>query len=135
MDPPGGPPAFLAELLDDRYVRVENPLPGQWKVRGGDHGLAATEEWGTERKSAGRIAEQLMAQSPVLVHDRVDADDGTKRYVLNPVETEAAQVKAQQLQEQFSEWVWDEPERASALAADYNRRFNANQTARLRPGR
>ena len=123
--PPEVHQQFLAELLDDPYVRVENPLPGQWKVRGADHGLSATEEWGTERKSAGRIAEQLMTQSPVLVHDRVDDDDGKQRYVLNPVETEAAQVKAQQMQEQFSEWVWDEPERASALAADYNRRFNA----------
>ncbi len=116
---------FLTELLDDPNVQVENPLPGQWTVRGGNHGLAAIEEWGTERKNAGRIVEQLMNQSPVLVHDRIENEDGKERSVLNPVETRAAQVKAQQLQDKFSEWVWDDPERASALAAHYNRRFNS----------
>lgn len=116
---------FLTELLQDRSVQVENPLPGQWRVSGANHGLSATEEWGTTRKSAGQITEALMKQAPIVVNDRIDGDDGKQRYVINPVETEAAQVKAEQLQDRFREWIWDEPERASTLAAEYNRRFNS----------
>ena len=29
------------------------------------------------------------------------------------------------MQERFAEWVWEDPDRAVRLAAEYNRRFNA----------
>ncbi|GAB3868506.1 hypothetical protein GCM10028801_44530 [Nocardioides maradonensis] len=116
---------FLTELLEDRTVRVENPMPGEWEVRGARWGIRATNDWGTERRPATDIAQSLMEQKRIEVSDEVEGPDGRKRRVLNPVETTAAQEKADALQERFSEWVWEDPQRASELAAIYNRRFNS----------
>jgi len=115
---------FLRETLNDRSVRVENTLPGEWDVKNGRHGLKATNEWGTDRRPAGVIAQSLMEQKAITVYDEIDDGDRVRR-VLNPVETAAAQEKADALQERFSEWVWEDPERANKLAAEYNRRFNS----------
>jgi N12 class adenine-specific DNA methylase len=54
----------------------------------------------------------------------VQAGDG-ERTVLNPDATLAAQEKAAEMGERFSEWVWEDPARAAALARIYNDRFNS----------
>ena len=116
---------FLNELLRTREVKVENPLPGMWEVRGGRSGLLATSEWGTERRPTPDLAQAIMEQKTLLVYDEIEELDGKKRRVLNPLETTAAQEKADALQERFSEWVFEDPERARTLVAEYNRRFNS----------
>lgn len=116
---------FLRELLQDRNVIVENPLPGKWYVRGGTWGTRATEEWGTERRPAGKIAQAAMEQRPILVEDKEQQPDGSTKMVTNTVETVAAQEKVEAMQNRFTEWVWEKPERAQALHAQYNRQFNS----------
>lgn len=117
--------AFLNDLLRTEDVKVENPLPGMWEVRGGRAGLLSTSEWGTVRRPATDIAQAVMEQRAVLVHDEVEDIDGRKRRVLNPVETTAAQEKADALAERFADWAWEDPERARGLVEEYNRRFNS----------
>ncbi len=116
---------FLRELLRSEDVAVENPLPGMWEVRGGRQGILATSEWGTARRPAPDIAQALMEQRTLLVYDEHEDADGKARRVLNPMETTAAQEKADALQERFSEWVWEDPARAKTLVDEYNRRFNS----------
>jgi len=116
---------FLRDILQDRNVEVENPLPGVWEVRGQRFGLRATNTWGTDRRPATDIAQAVMEQRRIEVTDEIDGPDGGKRRVLNPVETTAAQEKAEALQERFSQWVWEDPARATALGEVYNRRFNS----------
>ncbi|MGA2455025.1 MAG: helicase-related protein [Solirubrobacteraceae bacterium] len=116
---------FLCELLRSEEVRVENPLAGMWEVRGGRQGILATSEWGTARRPAPDIAQALMEQRTLLVYDEYEDADGKTRRVLNPIETTAAQEKADALQERFGEWVWEDPARAKALVDEYNRRFNS----------
>lgn len=116
---------FLNELLRTSDVNVENPLPGMWEVRGGRQGLLATSEWGTERRPAPDIAQAIMEQRTLLVYDEIEDVDGKRRRVLNPLETTAAQEKADALQERFAEWVFEDPDRAHTLVAEYNRRFNS----------
>lgn len=116
---------FLNELLDSMVVRVENPMPGMWEVRGGRQGLQATSEWGTERRPAPDIAQAVMEQRTITVTDEIEGPDGKPRRVLNEVETAAAQEKAEALDERFSEWVWDDPARSKSLVDEYNRRFNS----------
>ncbi|MEX0705939.1 MAG: hypothetical protein WD041_04915, partial [Nitriliruptoraceae bacterium] len=116
---------FLAELLHAPDVKVENPLPGMWEVRGGRAGIRATSEWGTERRPAPDIAQAVMEQKSLLVYDEIEDAEGRKRRVLNPMETTAAQEKAQALTERFAEWVWEDPSRAQQLVDEYNRRFNS----------
>jgi N12 class adenine-specific DNA methylase len=116
---------FLREILDDEHLVVESPGGGVWAVDGDPRSVAATSEWGTERMPATVLARTLLEQRAVEVHDCVKEPDGTKHYILNPDETAAAAEKAEALHERFSEWCWEDPERASRLLAEYNWRFNA----------
>ncbi|MBX3196288.1 MAG: helicase [Microbacteriaceae bacterium] len=116
---------FLRDILRDRYIQVESPIGGSWKVTGTRNTVLASNEWGTARRSAIDLAEAVMEQRPIQVFDTVDGPDGKTRRVFNPVETTAAQEKAEALQERFSEWVWEDPARAAELTGEYNRRFNS----------
>jgi N12 class adenine-specific DNA methylase len=54
----------------------------------------------------------------------VQTPDGERR-VLNLEATLAAQEKAGELGERFSEWAWEDPARAAELARAYNEKFNS----------
>lgn len=116
---------FLRELLNDRSVHVLNTLPGRWEVKGREWGVEATKDWGTDRYPATRVAAAVMEQRQIVVKDTVRVADGRERQELNPVETTAALEKAEQMQERFGAWIWEDPERATKLAAAYNRAFNS----------
>lgn len=113
--------AFVREILHDSNAQVIHPGGSMWEVTAVGHTVAATSEWGTSRLPAASILKSTLEQRTVTVTD--DIGDGQR--VLNPVETEAAREKAQALQERFSEWVWEQPERAARLAGVYNRMFNS----------
>jgi N12 class adenine-specific DNA methylase len=76
---------------------------------------------------ASDVLKQVLEQWPVRVTD--EGEDN--RRLLNPTETAAAQEKAQLLQERFSEWVWEEPERATGLIDEYNPPLQFHRGARL----
>lgn len=111
---------FLSETLADPSIRVEHPGGTIWEVKGKTWSVAATSEWGTERMPAPSIAKAALEQRPIQITDEID-----DKRVVNPVETAAANEKAAQLRERFSEWVWEDPQRADRLAATYNERFNS----------
>lgn len=112
---------FLAELLDDDTIVVEQALPGQWNVKGRSWGVKASSDWGTDRRPAPDLAAAAMSQRQIAVYDH--DSDGTRTF--NAVATTAAQEKADALQEEFGDWVWRDPARAHELSAEYNRRFNS----------
>ncbi|MFC3399362.1 hypothetical protein ACFOEP_13180 [Microbacterium amylolyticum] len=101
-----------------------NLPPRKVEGNGNKHTLRAREEWGTDDRSAIAIAENLLEQMPITVKDQIDVGETTKR-VINAEKTTAAQEKAQKLQERFSEWAWEDPDRAARLSDEYNRRFNS----------
>jgi N12 class adenine-specific DNA methylase len=113
--------AFLAEILQDPSVRVEHPGGMVWAVRANNSSVLARSEWGTTRVAAAEITKAVLEQRPVQVTDELD--DG--RRVVNPVETAAAQDKANAIQERFVDWCWQDPDRAQRLLREYNRRFNS----------
>ncbi len=112
---------FLSELLEDPNAIVEYGGGNVWAVQARNYGTLALSEWGTQRMPAPEIASALVQQKPIVVKDRLPDD----RYIVNPDETAAAQEKAAAMQERFGEWCWEDPERASALLAEYNTRFNS----------
>ena len=115
---------FLRELLDDRSIQVEHPGGQIWAVKGATHSVLATSTWGTGRVPAPQLAQAILEQRAITVHDTV-LTDGGERSVLNPDATLAAQEKAAEMGERFSEWVWEDPARAAKLARIYNDRFNS----------
>ncbi|MFI7025142.1 hypothetical protein ACIBMZ_20735 [Micromonospora sp. NPDC049900] len=115
---------FLQELLDDPTLAVEHGDGGtDWAVTSKRRATTlATSTWGTERRSAVDIAEDLLKQRPVRVYD---IDPVTEKRRLNADATLAAQTKATEINERFSEWLWADPKRANVHLAIYNNRFNS----------
>ena len=113
---------FLREMLDDPSLVVEHPGGSTWTVKSDRRqSVLATSRWGTKRYPAADVAQALLEQRQIRMYDV--EPDGTRYF--NPGETVAAQEKATELAERFSEWVWEDPQRANTLAAEYNNRFNA----------
>jgi N12 class adenine-specific DNA methylase/predicted RNA methylase len=115
---------FLRETLDDPDLCVEHPGGQTWAVHGNTTTVLARSTWGTPRYSAPRLAQALLEQRPVQVHDTIEDDEGRERQVLNADATLAAQEKAAELAERFAGWAWEDPHRAATLARTYNDRFN-----------
>ncbi|WP_331752115.1 DEAD/DEAH box helicase family protein [Streptomyces sp. NBC_00829] len=95
-----------------------------WEVRGPTTGIAATSDWGTAAKPAPDIAKSLLEQRTIMVTRTVRAPDGSEHSVRDDEATSAAQAKAKEMADRFSEWVWEDPERSKRLARFYNDRFN-----------
>ena len=112
---------FLCEILDDRALKVEHPGGQVWTVRGNRNTVLATSTWGTSRYPAPQLAQAVLEQRRIEVRDKA----GDDQWVLNVDETLAAQEKAAELGERFSEWAWQDPSRAEELAAAYNEKLNS----------
>lgn len=121
--PAGDVRQFLADLIYDGNtdpVRVATSGGGIWTVEGADWGAKATEQWGTDRVSAGEIVQAMLEQRSIKVSDTIDG----KSYP-NLEATAAAQAKAEEVAERFSEWLWEDSDRSKRLLAAYNNQFNA----------
>jgi len=116
---------FLAEILDDPGLRVDHPGGQIWRVHGNMATVPACSTWGTSRYPAPALAQAVLEQRPIEVHDTVTDADGRDRSVLSADATVAAQEKAAELAERFADWAWENPVRAAALARIYNDRFNS----------
>ena len=113
---------FLREILDEPGVQVEHPGGSTWAVRGGRHSVLATSTYGTGRMSTGEGSRPaLLEQRPIRIFDVLE--NGSR--IPNLTETIAAQEKAGEVTERFSDWVWDDPERSEQLARRYNDMFNS----------
>ncbi len=127
--PPEVVEAFLRCLLEAGHYQVSYvPQLAHWEVACWDayripNGLAFG-RWGTSRTSAlDLVRDGLNARMPV-VYDSIDNGEKT---VVNQSETVAAQVKLAEIKAEWETWLWREPERAEALAAIYNERYNAHR--------
>ncbi|WP_158886247.1 hypothetical protein [Amycolatopsis anabasis] len=121
---------FVAELLDDPDVVVEREDPElPWHVRPGSRerrlSEAATQQWGTERKNAYRLIESTLNAQPA----RVSTVDTGHR--LDVEGTEQALRKQLEINDRFSTWVWEDPDRTARLTRDYNVTFNSHVQRRF----
>jgi len=82
--------------------------------------VSNTTTHGTARVKASDLIEDALNGRTPTVYDQLDADTR----VVNQQETIAAREAQQKLKERFSEWVWQDPDRAERLSRLYNDRFN-----------
>ncbi|HEU5002562.1 MAG TPA: SNF2-related protein [Actinomycetota bacterium] len=127
--PAGDVEAFAADVLACPSLRAEySAAAATWAVKLDNlserHSITATSQWGTARADAVRLLSLSLEQAPVAIYDEEEIDGRDVR-VLNTAETLAAREKQEALEQRFAAWVWEDPARASRLAADYNRRFNS----------
>jgi hypothetical protein len=64
---------FLQEITGDRYLKVKHPGGSLWDVEGGSYGIAARNQYGTDRMPAGKLAQKLLQQKPIEVFDTSSA--------------------------------------------------------------
>ena len=117
---------FLVDTLGaDERVRVEHvPIVGRWVVTVPSYlagSVAATEQWGTRECSAYDLVQDALNLTPTIVY-RTTPEGARVRL---EAETLAANDKRSALCEEFSTWVWTDPERAARLEQVYNDRFNS----------
>lgn len=76
--------------------------------------------WGTNHLGPQEIVKRLLNYTPLVV--KGTNEDGSE-YV-NLQATEELKMKAEAIQSEFTKWLWADPDRAEALHAKYNERFN-----------
>ncbi|THA65353.1 hypothetical protein E6R60_33075 [Streptomyces sp. A0642] len=118
--------AFAEEMLGVRVDIVHVAKTATWSV---DQPMtlpeAATSEWGTDRVNAFELLDLALNGQAPKVYDSFRTPDGGSRRVRNDKATLLAESKQTALMRRFASWVWEDPDRADRLAADYNRIFNS----------
>ena len=79
-------------------------------------------EWGIKEMAANKILEAALLGRPITV--TVPDPEDSKKRIADPVKSLAAQQKVKKMQEDFEEWVWQDPQRGARLAELYNRTQN-----------
>ncbi len=92
--------------------------------KGTVYSVENTTGYGTNRMSALEIFENLLNMRQIQVKDRVENEGGSVTYVLNERATMLAREKADQIKEDFKEWLFVDSERRNKYVRIYNDRFN-----------
>lgn len=117
---------FLREKTGIKAKVIYNERTGQWAVDAlsATSTLAATQEWGTPRRSADEILLAALTGAPIRITEtQKDGAGGSKTVFLADV-TEAANQKLAQMRDAFRDWMWQDGERTDKLVALYNDTFN-----------
>ncbi|MCW2240712.1 DEAD/DEAH box helicase family protein [Azospirillum canadense] len=122
--PAGDIQAFANAILGTDSVSVAYaPIINAWSVhafRDVQRSVASRTEWGTRRRDALTLLEDALTGRPTEVYD-VDSDGKRQK---NAKATLAACEKREKIEETFGRWIWQDPDRATRLAAYYNEHFN-----------
>lgn len=111
--------AFLRDKLNTDSVKVGFQGGSLWRVEAPDvvkNGQAARKVWGTPDFNAVKLAEAILTNGRIRVTYR--GDDG-KTY-LDEDATAAAQTKAEEMREEFQDWLWATQERTEQVKKRYN---------------
>ena len=125
---------FADELVDapyyvrDRVKVLYIPLTGVWNVTnksftGGN--IKATVTYGTQRANFYHILEESLNLRDVRIFDTKEDMQGNKIRALNAAATQEAQMKQQQIEDAFKDWIWKDATRRQMLVKEYNERFNS----------
>jgi N12 class adenine-specific DNA methylase len=124
--PPSDIRDFVTEILDIPRAGVKIGYAetiATWTIEldyGAKFVVNNTTTHGTARFRASELIEQSLNGRTPTAYDE-DADGNR---IVNQPETIAAREKQQQLKDRFRDWVWEDRERATRLAQEYNFRFN-----------
>jgi N12 class adenine-specific DNA methylase len=125
---------FADELVDapyyvrDRVKVLYIPLTGVWNVTNKSYtggNIKATVTYGTQRANFYHILEESLNLRDARIFDTKEDMQGNKIRVLNAAATQEAQMKQQQIEDAFKDWIWKDPTRRQMLVKEYNERFNS----------
>lgn len=123
---------FLINLLEPsewqrEHIEVHySKIAGSYTIKGkntGARNIKVTQEYGTNRVDAYSLFEQILNQKTPRVVD-YSYIEGEKISTVNEKETQLAIEKQKVIDEAFSEWIFDDPERRAYLTDRYNNLMN-----------
>ena len=123
---------FAAYMLGGRNTEwrqdvdiTRNPETGNFTVELKNRYLktnaANTQKWGTARRSFLELFDAMLNSKSVVIKDKLE--DGSS--VINRDATAAANEKIENIQKEFTEWLWSDEGRRGELATLYNEIFNS----------
>lgn len=125
---------FTAEIFGGRASIRFTPPAAFWEntAKYATASYDAALSYGTSRFTPFDLLMHGLNGTAPVVTDDVPKNDGTwgTRKVRNQQETLAAEEKLRAIQERFTTWVWEDPERSNRLCTEYNRRFNSHVVRR-----
>jgi N12 class adenine-specific DNA methylase len=117
---------FVAELLETPESAITVSHSGAiatWALTldyAAKSTVSNTTTHGTTRALASDLIDDALNGRAPTIYDQIDKDTR----VVNQQETIAAREAQQKIKDRFSEWIWQDEERATRLARFYNDRFN-----------
>jgi len=109
---------FVGDLLDCYSVNVVHmPITGKWEIKAAAKSSLNFDTYGTHDMPAVKILNNIMNGKPIKVYDKGDKDSPP---TLNPDKTAAAEMKAEQIQNAFQRWVWQDKDRTDDIVKRYN---------------
>jgi hypothetical protein len=117
---------FVAELLNtpERTITVSHSSAiAAWALTldyAAKSTVSNTTTHGTTRALASDLIDDALNGRAPTIYDQIDKDTR----VVNQQETIAAREAQQKIKDRFSEWIWQDEERAARLSRFYNDRFN-----------
>ena len=136
---PGIVQQFMMETFQPPYkvrynqtIQVSySPYSSEWRISNksaaGSNDIKSTETYGTHRANAYKILEDALNLRDCRIYDTITDVDGKERRVLNQKETTLAQQKQQAIKDAFAGWIWQDPQRRTALVKQYNELFNSTR--------
>ena len=123
---------FAAYMLGGRNTEwrqdvdiTRNPETGNFTVELKNRYLktnaANTQKWGTARRSFLELFDAMLNSKSVVIKDKLE--DGSS--VINRDATAAANEKIENIQKEFTDWLWRDEGRRGELATLYNEIFNS----------
>jgi N12 class adenine-specific DNA methylase/archaellum component FlaC len=90
----------------------------------GKHSQRGVSDWGTPDRGANEILESVLNRTKIIIKRTEQLPGGSTRTFTDEVATTAANEKAREMDERFSQWIWEEADRADYFLNTYNRRYN-----------
>ena len=115
---------FVCHLINaqENYLRVSyEQSTNSWTIKYWAYS-EANKSWGAGGMNATEIIECLLNQKEIKVWDGI----GDNR-VVDPIKSEQAKGKGEEIQEKFEKWVWSDLDRSIKLTQIYNEKFNSHK--------
>lgn len=119
--------AFLAEVIGYSALVKRIPSGNRWEIEAQGalrNSVAASAQWGTTHMDAFKLVQLALNGKTPVVYKTVYGDDGEPKQVKDQDASMLAAEKQQELRHRFSEWVWEDSDRADRLVNLYNNRYN-----------
>lgn len=123
--------AFMTGGSREDFVVAHAERSGFWAIEYSSSGYThrykptTTEIWGTGRCNMIEAVQYLCDGRTIVIKDQDTDQYGKTIYVTNVEETEAANQKAAEIQDEFKDWIWQDETRRTRLARKYNDLFNS----------